>query len=115
MASWKIATAALASLLAPALVWLAAATPTAAAQDDVEPIVAAESEARPPTVLKCRVFETAVNSGQAFETADGTTEVGQWINAEEGWVLHSVDFEVTQKHTGFPIGFNQICLRPSSP
>jgi hypothetical protein len=65
---------------------------------------------RAPLQLKCRIFPVLLDSDVTFESANGTTDAGQWIAAQDGWALHSVDFEVGQKSTGFPRGFRQVCL-----
>ena len=64
--------------------------------------------------LRCRVFAVDVERGGAIETSDRTTEIGQWLGRQEDeqWRLHSVDFEMGVKKTGFPQGWVQVCVRP---
>ena len=66
------------------------------------------------TQLRCRVFAVDVERGGAIETSDRTTEVGQWLGRQEdqNWRLHSMDFEMGMKKTGFPQGWVQVCARP---
>ena len=61
---------------------------------------------------RCAVFAVDVSRRSVVETSDPTTEVGQWIEDQEGWVLASMDFEVGQKPTGYPAGWVQVCLEP---
>ncbi len=65
-----------------------------------------------PGELHCRMFSVAVEDGARLETEDRTSEVGQWLEAERprGWRVHTVDFEVAQKPSGFPMGFVAVCL-----
>lgn len=64
--------------------------------------------------LKCKVFPYDLADPPLLETADRTTEVGQWIGAreDEGWLLYTVDFETSQKPTGYPQGWTQVCMYP---
>ena len=63
---------------------------------------------------RCAVFTVEVSRRSVIETSDPTTEVGQWIEDQEGWGLASIDFEVGQKPTGYPSGWVQVCLSPQS-
>lgn len=65
-----------------------------------------------PKALTCRLFGADVASGSTIDSADRTTEVGQWVGErqDEGWRLFAVDFEVGQKATGYPQGHLQVCL-----
>jgi len=83
----------------------------ALAQEPPEPEPALARYDAPPLELRCRVFPVLLDGDSTFETGDATTEVGQWIEAQDGWLFHSADFEVGQKSTGFPQGFSQVCLR----
>ncbi len=65
--------------------------------------------------LRCKVFTLLLEGDVTLETTDATTEIGQWIAAQDGWELHGIDFEVGQKPTGFPQGYSQICLHPVRP
>jgi len=73
--------------------------------DDVEHV---ETSAR----RLCKLFQTDLQHGAVLETADRTTEIGQWVGEQEdaGWKLHDLDFEVGQKPTGYPQGYVQVCL-----
>jgi hypothetical protein len=66
--------------------------------------------------LVCQVFAVDVRHPTPLDTADGTTEVGQWVaaRAAEGLVLYAVDFEVGQKPTGYPQGYVQVCVYPGA-
>ncbi|MCB9677021.1 MAG: hypothetical protein H6737_18030 [Alphaproteobacteria bacterium] len=87
--------------------------PTAAAQETPDEPLPVEPFYDPPR-LYCRIFKVPVEgAGSTFETNDRTTEIGKWIEAEEGsYELFTVDFEVGQKPTGFPQGYAQVCLSP---
>jgi len=63
--------------------------------------------------LRCRVFTALLGDDSILDTADATTEIGQWIAEQAGWQLHSVDFEIGQKATGFPQGYRHVCLSPT--
>lgn len=66
--------------------------------------------------VMCRTFKHALEDGTMFETSDRTSEVGQWVgqHRENGWDVVDLDFEVTQKPNGFPMGFVQVCLENRS-
>ena len=67
----------------------------------------------PRVELTCRHFEVEPSrDGGAFNTADGTTELGQWVRPKEaeGWRVASADFEMGVKSNGFPIAYTQVCL-----
>jgi len=74
----------------------------------------AGDEVRPPA-HRCGVFEVDVSRRSVVETSDPTTEVGQWIAEQRGWVVDTLDFEVGQKPTDYPQGWMQVCLVPASP
>lgn len=63
--------------------------------------------------LRCRTFPVALD-GDGFDTDDGSQPIGAWVLQEErqGWSLHSVQLAVGQKTTGYPQGFQQVCLSP---
>ena len=67
-----------------------------------------------PASLRCHIFKIDTESGPTWESMDHTTEIGQWVGAQEaeGWQVDDVDFEVGQKATGYPQGYVQICVRP---
>ena len=64
--------------------------------------------------LVCRLFLLDVSTAAAIDTADRTTEVGQWVGeqVDQGMMLHGVDFEVGQKSTGYPQGYLNVCVYP---
>ena len=74
---------------------------------------AQEAEPANPQLM-CRYFAVDLASPPVLETADRTSEVGQWIGSreDEGWKLYTVDFETSQKPTGYPQGWLQVCLYP---
>lgn len=65
--------------------------------------------------LTCRHFEVDPAQGGLLETADQTTPVGQWVASLEssGWRVDAVDLEFSQKPTGFPVAYAQVCLERS--
>lgn len=67
-----------------------------------------------PPRLYCRPFEVPLDGARAaMETNDRTTPMGRWIADEEAsYLLHTIDFEVGQKPTGYPVGIAYVCLRP---
>lgn len=78
-----------------------------------EPVDAAPSPF--PARLVCRLFPVALDKPDTLNTADPTTEAGQWASAQakSGLQFYSVDFEIGQKGTGYPEGFVQVCLYPA--
>ena len=69
--------------------------------------------------LVCRVFpmdlkEQANGQSTGFDTADTTHPIGTWLQemSDAGWTLASVQLAVGQKPTGFPTGFQQVCVHP---
>lgn len=66
--------------------------------------------------LVCRLFLVDVTDSGRMDTADRTTEVGQWVGeqVDSGLVLHGVDFEVGQKPTGYPQGYLNVCVYPGA-
>lgn len=64
--------------------------------------------------LRCAMFPTELETGKVIETSDRTTEIGQWVAAQEedDWQLYQVDFETAQKPTGYPQGWVQVCMTP---
>ena len=111
----KITTLALTALCLAQGAWIAAThlLGDARAQDPAPATLMdpPPAEARASSLL-CRLFDTGVASGSMIESADRTTEVGQWVGEQQddGWRLFSVDFEVGQKATGYPQGYLQVCL-----
>ena len=92
---------ALAALLAPAL-----------------PALLSDANAQaltPRRHLTCQYFEVDPAAGGLLETADQTTPAGQWIASLEssGWRVDAVDLEFSQKPTGFPVAYAQVCLERS--
>lgn len=67
-----------------------------------------------PPRLYCKPFEVPLEgSRSAIETNDRTTAIGKWLEAEEAsYELFSIDFEVGQKPTGYPVGIAYVCLSP---
>lgn len=67
-----------------------------------------------PPRLYCKPFEVPMSGASAaMETNDATTPIGRWIADEEAsYELFSIDFEVGQKPTGYPIGIAWVCLAP---
>jgi hypothetical protein len=63
----------------------------------------------------CRSFPGDLEKDRQVNTADQTTEIGQWVGAREheGWQVDHVDFEIAQKPTGYPQAWTQICMVPS--
>jgi hypothetical protein len=90
---------------------LAGCLPAANAQSEL-PL--AEDPAPTELDLSCRVFQTDVRDehGGIFETHDETDPVGVWVTEQraEGWQVHSTDFELGTKSTGYPIAYTQVCL-----
>jgi hypothetical protein len=69
--------------------------------------------------LVCRTFPVELREGadelsSGFDTADATHPIGAWVQdmSERGWQLASVQLAVGQKPTGFPIGYQQVCITP---
>ena len=64
---------------------------------------------------RCRTFRQPMDAGTLLDTTDATSEVGRWVAQQkgDGWVVGTVDFEVTQKQTGFPMGLVAVCLTPA--
>jgi len=71
--------------------------------------------------LVCRTFEVELRGGPAaaegargFDTADTAHPIGAWLHemGERGWRLASVQLAVGQKPTGFPQGYQQVCVTP---
>jgi hypothetical protein len=71
--------------------------------------------------LVCRTFEVDLRDGpgtegatRGFDTADTAQPIGAWVHemAERGWRLASVQLTVGQKPTGFPQGYQQVCVTP---
>jgi hypothetical protein len=64
-------------------------------------------------VQRCRLFPLAdVEKDRELNTEDRSSEVGQWVTAREaeGWTVAGVDFEIGQKSTGYPQGWQQVCM-----
>jgi len=85
----------------------------ALAQDTTEADQEVYEEAQSPRLL-CRQFRVDLDRPTTLETADRTSEIGQWVggNEDKGWILYTVDFETAQKSTGFPVGWVQVCMYP---
>ena len=64
------------------------------------------------TRLKCRTFPTDL--GSEVDTRDTSTDLGRWVIELEdrGWIVHTIDWEVGQKPTGYPQGYSHVCLTP---
>jgi hypothetical protein len=65
--------------------------------------------------LLCRIFEAPLTGDAAgWDSADPSHPIGAWIEGmrEQGWGIHSVELSVAQKPTGYPQGFQQVCLSP---
>ena len=76
---------------------------------------AADNPAAPlPVEHACRVFPLNIEDGQGgyFETSDRTGSIGEWVGQKEdhGWTLQTLDYETSQKPTGFPITHVMICM-----
>lgn len=85
------------------------------ADDEGSDELFAEPAAPYSAPFKCRHFPVdAKDKAVTLETADRTSEIGQWVGDQEdnGWTVYSVDFEVGTKPTGFPQGWVQVCLIP---
>jgi len=124
MASWQSASlVVLGALLgiggvlaAPSAIGLitpAYATPPATAQppstDDGATVGANSGQ------LVCQVFATDLRNPTPIDTADATTEIGQWVTqwVGQGYALFNLDFEVGSKSTGYPQGYVQVCMYPA--
>lgn len=114
MPTWKTSAPILAFLAIAALFQGVSPLIDAIAQDAPEPTKPSGAHETTPLALQCRVFPVVLEGDVTIETSDATTEIGQWIASQDGWVLYSMDFEVGQKSTGFPQGFSQVCLHPAS-
>lgn len=85
---------------------LGAALSTAFAQDALPlPTPAATHRA-------CKAFASPTDRMGEVDTADRTTEIGQWVatRAAEGWQLATVDFEMVSKANGYPQGWVHVCV-----
>ncbi len=62
--------------------------------------------------LRCRLFEAPLETSMVFDTSDANSQVGQWVKdqASRGWQVHSVQFSIGQKPTGYPVAYRQLCL-----
>ena len=71
----------------------------------------AQDGAASRTIL-CKTFKHPLDGSVRVDTGDRTSEVGQWVAEESagGWTVLDVDFEVSQKQSGFPQGYVQVCL-----
>ncbi len=62
----------------------------------------------------CRLFPVSLEDGQGgyFETSDRTSPIGEWLGSMEnmGWTVHSMDFEMGQRATGFPMAQVMVCV-----
>ena len=61
---------------------------------------------------RCRTFKHPVTDDRVLDTEDRTSEVGTWVGGlrDKGWALADLDFELTRKDNGLPMGFVQICM-----
>lgn len=77
-----------------------------------DPPAPAPSAAVAETRLKCRTFPTDL--GAEVDTRDTGTDLGRWVLdlEDRGWIVHTIDWEVGQKPTGFPQGYTHVCLTP---
>jgi hypothetical protein len=66
-----------------------------------------------PTDQRCRMFNHPLSVDHLIDTTDATSEIGRWATEQRasGWTVAEVDFEVTQKQSGYPAGFVHVCLR----
>lgn len=66
--------------------------------------------------IQCKVFPLALDREVTVSLKDATTEPGQWLKGQvdAGWLLHSMDFEVGQKPTGYPQGWLYLCVTKPS-
>ena len=64
--------------------------------------------------LVCKVFEADLTDEAGFDSSDAGHPIGAWVTEMEarGWGLHQVQLAVGQKHTGFPQGYQQVCVTP---
>ncbi len=69
--------------------------------------------------LVCRTFSVELREGAdelstGFDTADTAHPIGAWVQemSERGWRIASVQLAVGQKPTGFPTGYQQVCVTP---
>ena len=79
-----------------------------------DPVVVGDSAAATPK-QKCRLFQLQdLEHDRDLLTSDRTSEIGQWVGTQEdaGWLLYSIDFEVGQKATGYPLGLLYVCMSP---
>lgn len=62
--------------------------------------------------LRCRLFEAPLETSMVFDTSDANSQAGQWVKdqASRGWQVHSVQFSIGQKPTGYPVAYRQLCL-----
>jgi len=74
------------------------------------------AEASPDTHsrLLCRVFPVELENDEGWDSDDPQHPIGAWIHRmdERGWALATVDLTVGQKRTGYPQGYQQVCLSP---
>lgn len=100
--TWRIAL-----LLAAAMALLAAGILSSSS-------LRAQGNPSPAPARACRVFSLNLEDGQGgyFDTSDRTGPIGEWVGQKEetGWVLESVDFESSQKPTGYPLHQVMVCL-----
>ena len=77
-----------------------------------DPGVAHADEPRGDAAYLCRAFKQPLEGGAVLDTSDRTSEAGQWAAEQRsaGWRVHGVDFEVSQKPSGFAQGYVQVCL-----
>jgi hypothetical protein len=61
---------------------------------------------------QCRLFQLDLEKQRDLDTKDRTSEIGKWIGEHEdvGGTLASVDFETSQKPTGYSQGWVFVCM-----
>jgi len=87
-------------------VLLGAALSTAFAQD------ALPLPTPPAAHRACKAFVSPTDRMGEVDTADRTTEIGQWVasRSAEGWQLADLDFEMVNKSNGYPQGWVHVCV-----
>ena len=106
---WRgIAVVCVAVFLFQTVWWLAQGPPASAWAQEAVPEVAQV------VAVKCKVFAIELNQADVLDTEDRTSVVGQWVGkqADASLKLHSMDFEVGQKLTGYQQGWVQVCMSP---
>ena len=62
----------------------------------------------------CRVFPVALEGDAGWDSADPSHPIGAWVAemGAQGWAIASVELTAAQKPTGYPQGYQQVCLAP---